>query len=310
MLGTQQGARMHGPEPQLPATPAPLVLITAGVHAREWAAVMGMHYALDRLLELDIMSDDPVARVLASGAVRFAVVPLVNPDGYEHSRNSLPWFRGNRNTSMSGGGKCPSVAFETTLGKTGTAPGDWGVDLNRNFDGYGSFGIGGVSGPCDVAQNFPGQQPFDQAETAGIKALIESELAQGTTVLMSIDQHSFGPYILHPYGWCHPWFCPRHPQEERVAEIARRLAAAAQAVAGTAYAPIPSSQLYPVGGALDDWISDVTTRGGRAGIGITVELTDYNTFFPAEGDLLERAGEETLAWLREAILIAGEEASG
>ena len=59
-----------------------------------------------------------------------------------------------------------------------------------------------------------------------------------------------------------------------------------------------------------DWISDVTsTAYGRGGMGFTVELTNNGTFFPAPGEALRVAGEETLGWLREAIRVAAEEAT-
>ena len=80
---------------------------------------------------------------------------------------------------------------------------------------------------------------------------MERELQAGTEIVMSVDQHSFGGFVLYPYGYCNFFYCPQHPQGERVREIGERLAAAASAAGYTDYQALSSSSLYPVGGALD-----------------------------------------------------------
>mmetsp|Transcript_11365 Transcript_11365/g.47494 ORF Transcript_11365/g.47494 Transcript_11365/m.47494 type:complete len:349 (+) Transcript_11365:945-1991(+) len=123
------------------ASAVPMMLVTAGVHAREWAAIAGMHYALDVIMsELSVGQNIPpapgtTASILLRGEVRVAFFPLINPDGYEYSRTQLAWYRGNRNLTAAAREQCPQTQYKTTNGTVEVADGEWGVDLNRNFNG-------------------------------------------------------------------------------------------------------------------------------------------------------------------------------
>ena len=63
------------------------VLVVAGIHAREWQAVLVVHKLLERLLA------DPGCCGLAT---RVDIVPMAKPDGYELSLRHRGW-RGNGN---------------------------------------------------------------------------------------------------------------------------------------------------------------------------------------------------------------------
>lgn len=80
----------------------PLVWIMAGQHSREWIATASSLLLIDELLNSDILNN-----------FEFAIMPLVNPDGYEYTRNVNRMWRKNRK-------------------KTGKSTN--GVDLNRNWD--------------------------------------------------------------------------------------------------------------------------------------------------------------------------------
>ena len=82
----------------------PLVWIMAGQHAREWIAVASAMVFIDELLHAD--------QALLKN-YEFAIMPLVNPDGYEYSRTVNRMWRKNR---------------RPTGRKTN------GIDLNRNWD--------------------------------------------------------------------------------------------------------------------------------------------------------------------------------
>lgn len=77
----------------------PLIWLMAGQHAREWIATSSAMLFIDQLLQNQEILND----------YEFAVMPLVNPDGYEYSRIKNRMWRKNRRSS-------------------------YGVDLNRNWD--------------------------------------------------------------------------------------------------------------------------------------------------------------------------------
>ncbi len=85
----------------------PIIWIQAGQHAREWIATAATMFVLDSLLQGYKAGD--AASISLLNSFEFAILPLVNPDGYEYSRTSNRMHRKNRR-----------------------AP--FGVDLNRNWD--------------------------------------------------------------------------------------------------------------------------------------------------------------------------------
>ena len=76
------------------------ILITGGVHAREWLTPIVSTYIIEHLLKSNLLDD-----------YTFYIIPIVNPDGYIHSfKNGNRMWRKNMN----------------------------GVDINRNFSkGFG-----------------------------------------------------------------------------------------------------------------------------------------------------------------------------
>jgi murein tripeptide amidase MpaA len=99
----------------------PVVLIDAGIHAREWAAVMSAVYLLRQLTEN--LSENPELL-----KVDWVILPVANPDGYVYSHVKDRLWRKNRSPQKGG---C------------------YGVDLNRNFGLEWHSASGSVSYECD-----------------------------------------------------------------------------------------------------------------------------------------------------------------
>lgn len=60
---------------------APTIFIDAGIHAREWVATPAALYIINQLVE-----NPENARLFQN--VNWAIIPALNPDGYEFSRSS------------------------------------------------------------------------------------------------------------------------------------------------------------------------------------------------------------------------------
>lgn len=59
----------------------PVIIVDAGIHAREWAAPALALYMITKLVE-QITESDIVNNI------DWVIVPLINPDGYEYSQSS------------------------------------------------------------------------------------------------------------------------------------------------------------------------------------------------------------------------------
>lgn len=62
------------------------ILIDAGIHAREWITISVALYVIQQLVERDAVN----ARMLRN--FDWIILPLLNPDGYEYSREHVSGF--------------------------------------------------------------------------------------------------------------------------------------------------------------------------------------------------------------------------
>lgn len=148
----------------------PVIIIDAGMHAREWHSRSMALYLLKQLCDEAILDK----RGLIYKA-SFVIVPDANPDGYEFSRMGDKMWRKNRQPVPSR--KC------------------FGVDPNRNFDVHWNESVR-EHRPCDEV--YGGPMPFSEPETQGIKSIMERWKEQ-TKMYMSI--HTYGNTIIYPYGY-------------------------------------------------------------------------------------------------------------
>ncbi|MBS2036258.1 hypothetical protein JST97_14805 [bacterium] len=142
----------------------PAVVVTGGTHAREWASV-AVPLKLAELIQPE--SDREIW-----------IVPLVNPDGYEYSRDHDNSYRTNRN----------------------------GVDLNRNYadadhpELYRRSEDGPEPGDDVGASDRPESElyrgPYGASELE-VQAMIHLELKRARTVAV-LDNHGFGNWLLFP----------------------------------------------------------------------------------------------------------------
>jgi Zinc carboxypeptidase len=217
-----------------------------------------------------------------SKRVRTIVIPIVNPDGFNLSREapvdlvedpefeSLPglvdtgamlvdpaFAYKRRNCRVidgqdAPGGICALPVFRTT-----------GVDPNRNYGGLWG-GPGASAAP--LYDTYRGAGPFSEPETQNIRELISSR--QVTTL---ITNHTFSNLVLRPPGVR----AQGPPPDEEIYE-----ALGARMAANNGYTNQPSYALYDTTGTTEDWSYYAT-----GGLGFTFEIGP-DAFHPAYEDTI------------------------
>ncbi|KAI6379384.1 hypothetical protein MCOR25_001972 [Pyricularia grisea] len=184
----------------------PAVLFHGTVHAREWITTMTTEYMAWNLLTK--YSSDTSIRTLVD-KFDFYIMPIVNPDGFLYTQTNDRLWRKNRQSRS--GQSCV------------------GTDNNRNWP-YGWSKTGGAStSPC--AETYKGLAAGDTPENTGLISQINT-LRSGRGISLYIDFHSYGQYILWPYGDD----CQRvDPAETRWQALATTARTAIRAVSGTTY---------------------------------------------------------------------------
>ncbi|XP_049829450.1 carboxypeptidase B-like [Schistocerca gregaria] len=198
----------------------PVILIDAGIHAREWIAPAAALYIINQLVE-------NAAESALTDSVDWHIVPVLNPDGYEYTFTDERMWRKTRSRA--------SILC-------------MGVDGNRNFDFHWNE-VGASSFPC--SDTYAGSEAFSESET---KALSDYILANANRIKLYLTFHSYGPYLLYPWG-----YTSELPDDwETLDALARQADAAQQAAGGPSYAIGSSTNvLYAAAGGSDDWTKGV-----------------------------------------------------
>jgi carboxypeptidase T len=150
----------------------PVFVMTGLHHSREWPTVdLTMEFVHDLL-----MNDGSDPRITgALGRVRFIVVPVVNPDGYEMSRSLL--LEQKRKNCRIEPDRTPT--FEQCANPAAASA---GVDLNRN---YGAFWGGTGANVGAAGGSYRGPAPFSEPETRNMRDLFASN-----QVVVALSNHT------------------------------------------------------------------------------------------------------------------------
>lgn len=243
----------------------PVFLMMGVHHAREWPS--GEH-AMEWAFELvnGYKSGNARAAALVRSA-RTIVVPIVNPDGFNTSREAGGATNGRgganeianivaappgeyrrkncRLANDSDGGSClqPSAGLAEP-----------GVDPNRN---YGGFWGGPGASTTPTAQDYRGPGPFSEPETRNIRDLVSKR-----QVTALITNHTYSNLVLRPPGVAGS---PPPPDEPAYKALGDSMAAE------NGYKSQPSHQLYDTTGSTEDW-----TYWSTGGFGFTFEIGPRN----------------------------------
>jgi hypothetical protein len=268
------------------------VFLQMGVHhAREWpSGEHAMEWAYE--LILGYRGGDARVRNLVTNT-RTIIVPIVNPDGFNASREAGELF-GNGSghaTDVDGSGDISDAEFILAASThpneyrrkncrfpEGPAAGNCagvdtgvvghGVDPNRN---YGAFWGGGGSSGDFFTQTYRGPAPFSEPETQSVRELISTR--QVTTL---ITNHTFSNLVLRPPGIAAQGTTVDEPIYKALGD---------SMAAENGYTSQYGYQLYDTDGTTEDWSYNAT-----GGLGFTFEIGDLGFHPPFEETVAEWNG--------------------
>ncbi|KAI8960409.1 hypothetical protein F5Y11DRAFT_268596 [Daldinia sp. FL1419] len=219
----------------------PAVYFNGNVHAREWISSKVVEYLTYQLVA-NYNNDTTVKSFLDN--YDFYILPIVNPDGFLYTQTDNRLWRKNRQT------------------RSGTSA--IGTDVNRNWP-YKWDGEGSSTSPG--SETYRGVAAGDTPENTGIRSLSD-QLAKKNGIKLYIDWHSYGQYILTPYGYSCSAVVSNQAKQD---SLSKGTASAIAKPYGTRFTPGPiCSTLYAAAGGSNDYVTDVN----EAEYGWAIELRD------------------------------------
>nr|UPI76693.1 M14 metal carboxypeptidase 16 [Antheraea yamamai] len=231
------------------------VLVTSGVHSREWIAITSGLYILNSI----VTNFDHLQHYITNKD--WYIIPMVNPDGYLYSYTKDRLWRKNRRKT----GRCI------------------GIDINRNFEKY--WGVKGITEYNQCGESYVGSHPFSEKESIALRDIV---LKYKNRLDAIVDLHSFGQLIMFP------WSADSQPtyDAELHKDVAKGMSKAIYRTTklnfkyGAVYHII-----YPASGSLVDW---TYASGVKLSYGIEGRDLGHHGFL-IPPDHIEDAGKEMLS---------------
>lgn len=180
----------------------PTFWVDGAHHAREWpSSEYTMMFAFDLLQSYG--KDKRVTALLKK--IRVVVVPVVNADGFVHSREASPVFNPVLNNNLAfevagleSGWRKNKRSFSGALYAAGGTSSRLnadahGADPNRNYP----FFWGGEGGGADpTSQTYGGAEPFSEPESRNIAGGMKAR-----QVTAYLTNHTYGQLCMRPWGY-------------------------------------------------------------------------------------------------------------
>jgi hypothetical protein len=157
--------------------------IDGGMHAREWLSIGVANYILVQFLALK-ETNKKVQEILRHFDI--FILPMVNPDGYEYSRNVNRLWRKNRS---------PTTHSDFWNGDQSC----YGADLNRNFPYRWNTTYGASSHPC--SNSYRGASPTSENEVESIVNFLRRHKYSIPKFYAYFNLHAYGRFWLLPWTY-------------------------------------------------------------------------------------------------------------
>lgn len=186
------------------------IIITGGIHAREWIGVSTACYFIYELLA-GYGTKRKETKYL--NHLDFLIVPVFNPDGYVYTWSHDRLWRKNRQQTY--------------------YPRCFGIDIDHSFD----FHWTGTQGfPC--SEDYSGEAPFEALESESWNNYINESKSE-YTIHGYLDLHSYSQEVLYPYAYS----CEALPRDlENLLELSYGLAKAIRRKSGKNYHVLSSCE--------------------------------------------------------------------
>lgn len=186
------------------------IVITGGVHAREWISVSTVLYALYEMLQ-EYDANPDMHQEWAQ--LDFMFIPVQNPDGYDYTWTTDRLWRKNRQPTSDNANACV------------------GIDIDHSYNYHWT-----KSPDTACSEEYAGEYPFEAYELK-----IWGEYLNSTSydhdVWGYIDLHSYSQEILYPYAYT----CQADPRdEENLIELAYGITKAIRMTSRKYYSVLPA----------------------------------------------------------------------
>jgi len=228
--------RVGAPGDSEPKGPRKTILITGGLHGREWISTSSVNYLLWSVIT-SYNNEPMITKLLEHFDIVF--VPVLNPDGYEYTwQTDRLWRKSRQQTKMR---FCR------------------GLDLDHAF-GHGWDASRHSTDPC--SESYGGDQPFQAVEASELARWARNETENGVKFVAFLDLHSYSQQVLYPYAYT----CSIDPpNRENLEELAVGLAKAIRISSGEPYTVTSACEgAIPRTYSASDSLPRVEAAGGAA----------------------------------------------